>query len=425
MQPSQSAEHLPENKSSKMSSPEAKNGSQEVYDFLSRLNLERYYEQFIEEGFDQMRSLNEVTEADLIALGVKRGHRRLIQREIATLNNIPISTPLHMLSSSTTFHSFYHDLPPSISPQDLPVTPTTTASSRIPTYSPQQPSAQANLSETDSLAPMGSVSSAEELEFSSDTLLHKQAKRRYRRHAKPDPHAPIKPPSAYVMFANKVREELKGRILSFTEIAKIVGDRWKSLSPKEKEYYDMTASKAKEIYLNDLVKYETTQDYRNYQQYLADFKAKQEAAGSQACLRPGKRSKIKSNLSVEAGKEEKNLAANHKSLLPPFDKFNDQIASQSSQGQLKLPKLPPLPPPFHISRYPHTSESFTPATLDFSPQPLHPPPTSPGTLSSAVNSLSDDIDPSRYSPSVSKTSSQRLQQKRQGKKENYQDQGKG
>ena len=58
-------------------------------------------------------------------------------------------------------------------------------------------------------------------------------KRRYRRHPKADPHAPVKPSSAYVEFSNTVREEMKGA--SFTEIARRVGERWQALPKQEKE----------------------------------------------------------------------------------------------------------------------------------------------------------------------------------------------
>jgi hypothetical protein len=47
---------------------------------------------------------------------------------------------------------------------------------------------------------------------------------------------PTRPPSAYVIFSNKIREELRGRNFSFTEIAKLIGENWRNLSPAEKEF---------------------------------------------------------------------------------------------------------------------------------------------------------------------------------------------
>jgi HMG (high mobility group) box len=102
------------------------------------------------------------------------------------------------------------------------------------------------------------VSSTEEDNFSEFA----RSKRKYRRHAKADKNAPIKPPSAYVMFSNQVRSELKDYNMSFTDLAKIVGDRWKSISSEEKEQYDGTALKAKEEYLEALAKYEQTDEHK-------------------------------------------------------------------------------------------------------------------------------------------------------------------
>ncbi|KAL1924909.1 uncharacterized protein VTP21DRAFT_4563 [Calcarisporiella thermophila] len=63
--------------------------SNEVMEFLSRLGLEIYCDRFLEEGFEELPSLYEVTEEDLVEMRVKRGHRRLIQLEIAKVRKLP------------------------------------------------------------------------------------------------------------------------------------------------------------------------------------------------------------------------------------------------------------------------------------------------------------------------------------------------
>lgn len=67
---------------------------------------------------------------------------------------------------------------------------------------------------------------------------------------------------------------MKPRNLSFTEIAKRVGGNWQVLSPDEKEPYETQAARAKERYNAELAKYKKTDSYRDYCQYLVDFKAK-------------------------------------------------------------------------------------------------------------------------------------------------------
>jgi hypothetical protein len=72
-----------------------------------------------------------------------------------------------------------------------------------------------------------------------------------------------------------MRMDIKGRHLSFTEIAKLVGENWQNLSPTEKEPYEAQAFIAKEKYNAELAKYKTTEEYRRYSEYLQEFKAKQ------------------------------------------------------------------------------------------------------------------------------------------------------
>ncbi|KAL2166203.1 hypothetical protein VTG60DRAFT_3141 [Thermothelomyces hinnuleus] len=71
-----------------------------------------------------------------------------------------------------------------------------------------------------------------------------------------------------------MREELKGRNLSFTEIAKLVGENWQNLTAAEKEPFEARAQAIKDKYLADLAEYKKTPQYSQYQAYLREFKAK-------------------------------------------------------------------------------------------------------------------------------------------------------
>lgn len=62
--------------------------------------------------------------------------------------------------------------------------------------------------------------------------------------------------------------------MSFADIAKIVGERWQVLSPASREACDKQAAAAKERYYQELAEYKKTPQYTQYQEYLADFKAK-------------------------------------------------------------------------------------------------------------------------------------------------------
>ncbi|KAI9018751.1 hypothetical protein CLU79DRAFT_837024 [Phycomyces nitens] len=63
--------------------PRILNDQQMVKAFLSDHCLSQYCERMIDEGFDQLRSVYDVTEADLASMGVKPGHRRMLHRAIA------------------------------------------------------------------------------------------------------------------------------------------------------------------------------------------------------------------------------------------------------------------------------------------------------------------------------------------------------
>ncbi|KAK3310078.1 uncharacterized protein B0T15DRAFT_23298 [Chaetomium strumarium] len=197
---------------------------------FGELGITQYLDAFIEQGFDTWETILDITESDLDALGVKLGHRRKLQRRIANSRGVAPDASLVSPTQSTAEE---------VKPQDVVVKaePTTTLEVR-------------------------------------ETVGVIVTKRKYRRHPKPDDNAPERPPSAYVLFSNKMREELKGRNLSFTEIAKLVGENWQNLTAAEKEPFESQAQAMKDKFLADFAEYKKTPEFRKYQVYLQEFKAK-------------------------------------------------------------------------------------------------------------------------------------------------------
>lgn len=76
-----------------------------------------------------------------------------------------------------------------------------------------------------------------------------------------------------------MRDDLKGQNLSFTDIAKRVGEKWKVLDPEHKEGYEQEASIAKEKYNAEMQEYKKTESYREYIQYLSEFRSKMNKEG--------------------------------------------------------------------------------------------------------------------------------------------------
>ncbi|KAJ9142107.1 High mobility group protein B3 [Pleurostoma richardsiae] len=200
--------------------------SPSLEEVFGELGISQYLGAFLDQGFDTWETILDITESDLDALGVKLGHRRKLQRRIANSRGVAPDTAL-------------------VSPTQPSI------EDARPEHRPDAPSAE-----------------------SRDPAAAVIQKRKYRRHPKPDENAPERPPSAYVLFSNKMRDDLKGRNLTFTEIAKLVGEHWQSLTAAEKEVYETQAQTAKSKYNQQLAEYKKTPEHRKYAQYLQEFKAK-------------------------------------------------------------------------------------------------------------------------------------------------------
>lgn len=113
---------------------------------LGRLGLTEYFQVLCDNGFHSWEAVVDITEDDMTALNFKLGHRRLLQREIATYRGVPQSLSLE---------------PESNSPE-----PTSLSTSALESFTRQT------------------------------TTPPPREKRRYRRHPRPDPNAPKKPKTA-------------------------------------------------------------------------------------------------------------------------------------------------------------------------------------------------------------------------------------
>lgn len=182
---------------------------------LESLGLGQYLNVLIDNGFEDWNTVLEITEDDLDQLGIKLGHRRILQQHIATCRDYR-PTPNH-----------------SCSPTSTSITRTTSPTSNSPGG---------------------------------------RERRRYKRHPTRDPNAPKKPNTAYVNFANHLRADPAIASKSFVEIAREVGRQWQNLDASEKEKWESEASSAMEKYEEQMELYRQTENFRKYQQYVEAFK---------------------------------------------------------------------------------------------------------------------------------------------------------
>lgn len=121
----------------------------DLSEILNRLGLNSYAGILSEHGFYDWATVVDITEDDFSTLKFKLGHRRALQREIATFRGIPRTLSLNCEKSSSA-----------------PISLSTSALETLTRQTSNPPSSE---------------------------------KRRYRRHPRPDPSAPKKPKTACTM----------------------------------------------------------------------------------------------------------------------------------------------------------------------------------------------------------------------------------
>ncbi|KFY92894.1 hypothetical protein V500_03990, partial [Pseudogymnoascus sp. VKM F-4518 (FW-2643)] len=211
----------------------------ELAEAFNDFGLTQYLHSFLEQGFDTWDTILDITEPDFDVLGVKLGHRRKLQKIAATRG---VNHGHQALTSPKRSTSVMDDK---------------------------------LLEEGKGVATLRSDGK------DGSSSIQLRGKRKYRRHPKPNQDAPTRPRSAYVIFSNKMREDLKGRSLSFIKIAKLAGRSWQNLTASEKEPYEQQAFDAKEKCAIEFAEYRQTESYKAYSEYLLSFDAELQESSRQ------------------------------------------------------------------------------------------------------------------------------------------------
>jgi hypothetical protein len=267
---------------------------------LFRLGLNQYEDCLKANGFEDMETVTAITESDLAELGFKLGDRRKLQRAIQEHSN----------SSSSTSPA-----------KEL---------ERIGTTSPSS-------------------------SFSG------RPTRRYRRHPRPDPNAPVKPKRAYVLFREHVRQDPALKHSSFAELAKETGKRWRGLSnTRRSNIWERPAAEKLQAYKEDLDRYMQTENYRSYQQYLDEFKQGRPSSESAvpSSYKDSSSSESTVPLPASLGHEELESTHNESSETINTSSFDDLLWESQSEDSL-------LPVHFGMEevRYVSSSLSIDPRSI--------------------------------------------------------------
>ncbi|KAF2125851.1 hypothetical protein P153DRAFT_324148 [Dothidotthia symphoricarpi CBS 119687] len=190
---------------------------------LARLGLGQYGESLRENGFEDWESVTNITETDMVELGFKLGDRRKLQRAIRKY--VDSSAP-----------------------------PAEHEAKNIPLPSEGPPSVE-GYSKTSPSSKVARVT------------------RPYRWRPRPDPNAPQKPKTAYVVFGEHVRQDPALGPSSFTDLAKVTGKRWRELSDEERgSVWEIPATKKLQEYKEEFMQYKQSENHQMYQTYLEKFK---------------------------------------------------------------------------------------------------------------------------------------------------------
>jgi len=87
-------------------------------------------------------------------------------------------------------------------------------------------------------------------------------KKRKDKRKKKDPNAPKRGLSAYMFFANEQRENVRAENpgIAFGQVGKVLGERWKALSDKQRGPYEAKAAADKKRYEEEKAAYQAGGD---------------------------------------------------------------------------------------------------------------------------------------------------------------------
>jgi len=258
-----------------------------------------------ENGFEDWDTVLDITEEDLDSLGFKRGHRRVLQKEIANARGSPSSPSIDgtRYSSST---------PGGVTPV-----------------------------------------------LTTQESFEKRTKRRYRWHPRADPNAPKKPKTAYVNFADHLRSDSSIASLSFVDIAREVGKRWQTLDPTIKQEWENRAAQAMQAYEDQMDAYRLTKQHQDYQEYLETFK-KAPGKSARQKMKSGSNSSITSPRRSESSGPERSPSASNSPTLSSIDHvYQDECKSSISAALAELSQYRRERP----SEQPFSAHDLPPDTL--------------------------------------------------------------
>ncbi|KAJ1966477.1 High mobility group [Dipsacomyces acuminosporus] len=138
-----------------------------------------------------------------------------------------------------------------------------------------------------------------------------------------DPNLPKKPMTAYLLFSNDHREEVRNAFPDLTsqEIAKKLGDAWKSTTQEERDKYTQKHSELRRVYDLDLEKYKSGKAKGSSDESKSD--GEQAPAATKVQAAPAKKATKK-----------KSSAADASTAAPSAGTGQDQVKKKSRKAKV-------------------------------------------------------------------------------------------
>ncbi|PVZ97596.1 hypothetical protein BB558_004587 [Smittium angustum] len=150
-------------------------------------------------------------------------------------------------------------------------------------------------------------------------------KRKYKKHPKKDPNAPEKWKSAYQLFRDDINKTIDIKKYSFVDLSKIHSEQWSGLNPQRKKHYEDLAKTAKIDYEKQMNIYRKSKQFKDYEDYLAQFYAQEDTVGRVGRPKGKKTSNSSSSMSANSSSNQMVFQNERKHFhhnIPNFPEMN-------------------------------------------------------------------------------------------------------
>jgi len=157
-----------------------------------------------------------------------------------------------------------------------------------------------------------------------------------------DVNAPKKPPTAYFLFTAQIRAQVTAANpeMKITQIAKVMGQKWKGLPEDEKKVLQEEAARLKEAHKVTVANYQKSDLYRAYLSKVAEWETAQKMKALQDKAQKDKDEENRPKLKVSLPRKPKDANAPKKPLTA-FLLFSNSVRAQAraENPELKMTKI--------------------------------------------------------------------------------------